>query len=383
MMRATIRPFALGLVVALAVCVMVVTSAGGLTPAGASGGFSAVETTGTGEPTTTPTPTATPTPTPTVVPAITVAAVGDLCFDSSVKRLISSSGPKAPFGKTRSVLAKADVTVGNLECPLSTHGSPVPGKTFTFEGPPSAIRGLKWAGFDLLAQGNNHARDYGSSALKATIMHLDRNKIAHAGAGANSSSAFKATYIKRDGAKIAFLSYSQIGPASFRAGKHRSGTAYTTRLATVTKAIKRANKKADYVIVSFHWGIERQHTPTATQVKFGRAAVRAGANVVLSHHPHVIQGVEFYRKGLIAYSLGNFVFSPGSAEGHDTMILSMKLGKKGVSNVVARPAHIDPYGRPVLAKGATRARILGKIKSTSRGRGTHVSVSNGMAKLRK
>ena len=330
-----------------------------------------------------PVATGTPPATRTVVPAITVAAVGDMSFDSSVRRLIAGSGAKAPFSSTHGVLAKANVTVGNLECALSRRGSPVPGKTYTFRGSPGAIGGLKWAGFDLLALGNNHARDYGSVALKDTIKLLDKNKIGNAGAGSSSASAFRPTYITRNGAKIAFLSYSQIGPASFKAGTGRSGTAYTQNLATVTRAIKAADKKADYVIVSFHWGIERRHTPTATQVKFGRAAIRSGANLVLSHHPHVIEGVEFYKKGLIAYSLGNFVFSPGSDEGHDTMILTMTLGPKGVSNVVARPAHIDPYGRPVLARGATRSRILGKIKKTSRGRGTHVTVKAGTARLRK
>jgi poly-gamma-glutamate capsule biosynthesis protein CapA/YwtB (metallophosphatase superfamily) len=327
--------------------------------------------------------TATPPATHTVVPAVTVAAVGDMCFDSSVGRLVAGSGARAPFSSTHGVLAKANLTVGNLECALSKRGSAVPGKTYTFRGSPAAIGGLKWAGFDLLALGNNHARDYGPVALKDTIKLLDTNKIKHAGAGASSASAFRATYVTRNGARIAFLSYSQIGPASFKAGTRRSGTAYTQNLSTVAKAIKAAHKKADYVIVSFHWGIERQHTPTATQVKFGRAAIRSGANLVLSHHPHVIQGVEFYKRGLIAYSLGNFVFSPGSDEGHDTMILTMTMGPKGISNVIARPAHIDPAGRPVLAGGATRARILGKIKSTSRGRGTHVTVKGGVARLRK
>lgn len=306
-----------------------------------------------------------------------------MCFDSSVKRLIARKGAKAPFGSTHTVLAKADLTIGNLECALSKRGRAVPGKTYTFEGPPSAVRGLKWAGFDVVALGNNHARDYGSVALKDTVANLDKGKIKHAGAGGNRKAAFRATYVDRNGARIAFLSYSQIGPASFRAGSHRSGTAYTQRLATVVRAVKAARKKSDYVVVSFHWGVERRSTPTAQQVRFGRAAVRAGANLVLSHHPHVIQGVEFYRKGLIAYSLGNFVFSPGSAEGHDTMILSLTLGPKGIRNVVARPAHIDSNGRPVLARGATRVRILGKIKQTSRGRGTRVSVKAGVARLRK
>jgi poly-gamma-glutamate capsule biosynthesis protein CapA/YwtB (metallophosphatase superfamily) len=365
-----------------------------------SGGWSAstpttplAETAGSGVPaaaaaslrsvTSTSVPTSTPVATRTAVPTITIAAVGDLCFASSVKRLVGASGPKAPFSATRKLLSQADVTVGNLECALSRKGHAVLGKKYTFEGPPAAITGLRWAGFDLLAQGNNHARDYGSAALKDTMSRLDKAKIAHAGAGRTSKSAFRPTYITRNGAKIAFLSYSQIGPANFKAGSHSAGTAYTQRLATVTKAIKAAHRHADYVIVSFHWGIERRYPPTATQVRFGHAAVRAGADLVLSHHPHVIEGVEFYRKGLIAYSLGNFVFSPGSTECHDTMILTLTLGPKGIHSVVAKPALIDPAGRPRYTSGSTRRRILGTIKRTSRALHTHVTISNGTAKLRK
>ena len=314
---------------------------------------------------------------------VTIAAVGDMCFASSVRRLILRSGSKSPFSATHSVLSKADVTLGNLECALSTRGHAVPGKTFTFEGPPSAVKGLTWAGFDFVAQANNHARDFGSAALKDTIANLDRAGIKHAGAGANSASAFKPAYVTRNGAKIAYLSYSQIGPSSFRAGTHSSGTAFTLSLSKVTKAVKAANRHADYVIVAFHWGIERRSSATAAQVRFGRAAIRAGANLVLSHHPHVIEGVEFYRGGLIAYSLGNFVFSPGSAAGHDTMILTLALGPKGVRSVVARPMHIDPYGRPRPATGSTRSRILRTIAKTSRGRHTKVTLKSGLAHLAK
>jgi poly-gamma-glutamate synthesis protein (capsule biosynthesis protein) len=314
---------------------------------------------------------------------VTVAAVGDMCFATSVRQLIGRSGAHAPFSATHALLSAADVTVGNLECALSTRGSAVPGKSYTFEGPPSAVKGLTWAGFDLVAQANNHARDYGSAALADTIKNLDKAGIAHAGAGSNSTSAFKPAYVTRNGTKIAYLSYSQIGPASFQASAHRSGTAYTLRLSTVTKAIKAAKKKADYVFVSIHWGTEYRTTPTSRQVEFGRAAVRAGATLVLSHHPHVIEGVEFYRKGLIAYSLGNFVFSPGHAAGHDTFVLTLTLGRKGITNVVARPMHIDPYGRPKPATGSARTRILHAIASTSRGRHTKVTLTGGVAKLRK
>lgn len=320
-----------------------------------------------------------PPPPPPAPASITVAAVGDMCFASSPGRLIASSGPRAPFGYVATKLRDTDVTVGNLECALSRRGTPVPGKTYTFRGSPRAVEGMKWAGFDFLALGNNHARDYGATALMDTIANLKGAKLAYAGAGANRTAAWKPAIITRDGAKIAFLSFSQIGPSNFAAGSSRPGTAYTMNLAQVRQAISAAHGQADYVIVSFHWGIERQYTPTSTQVQFGRSAVNAGADLVLSHHPHVIEGVEYYKGKLIAYSLGNFVFSPGSTIGHDTMILRVRIGPKGVLSANATPYMIDDAGRPRPVTGANRRRILGIIGRTSRGRGTGVWTENGVA----
>jgi poly-gamma-glutamate synthesis protein (capsule biosynthesis protein) len=313
---------------------------------------------------------------------ITVAAVGDLLFDSAPKRLIWAKGPKAPFSTTREYLHTADFTVGNLECPLSKRGRAVAGKTFTFQGDPRATQGLTWAGFDVVGMGNNHARDYGATALSDTFKYLDAAQIAHAGAGKNRTAAWKPAIVTRGGARIAYLSFSQIGPSNFAATSSRSGTAYTMSRSAVDAAIRKAHKQADYVIVSFHWGVERDYTPTARQVADGRSAIRAGADLVLSHHPHVIQGVEFYRKGLIAYSLGNFVFSPGSDAGRDSMILRLTLGPHGVRSVTARPVRITS-GRPNPSKGAEARRILGIIKRTSAGRGTHVHLSATTARLSK
>ena len=289
--------------------------------------------------------------TPTVPATITVTAVGDMTFSSSVGGLVSRKGPNAPFAAVRRYLTGADVTVGNLETPLSRRGRAVPGKAFTFRGSPRVTQGLTWAGFDLIGQGNNHARDFGPLALRDTINNLNRAGIAHAGAGVNRSSAFRPAIIERNGVRIAYLSYSQIGPSNFAATTSRSGTAYTTNLSGVKRQIAAAHARADYVIVSFHWGVERSYRPTSSQVRFGRSAIDAGADAVLSHHPHVIQGVEYYRGKLIAYSLGNFVFSPGSAAGHDTMILTMRLSPSGVSDVRARAMFIDGAGRPTLCKG--------------------------------
>jgi poly-gamma-glutamate synthesis protein (capsule biosynthesis protein) len=259
----------------------------------------------------------------------------------------------------------------------------VRGKAFTFRGSPSVTRGLVWAGFDLIGQGNNHARDFGQLALRDTITNLNRAGLAHAGAGVNRSSAFRPAIIERNGARIAYLSYSQIGPADFVATNRSPGTAYSTSINGVKSQIAAAKRQADYVIVSFHWGTERSYRPTVRQVRFGRAAIDAGADAVLSHHPHVIQGVEYYRGGLIAYSLGNFVFSPGSTAGHDTMILSMKLSPSGVSDVTARAMFIDGSGRPTVARGGAARRINNVIVKTSRGRGTNSTVRGGVVELRR
>jgi poly-gamma-glutamate synthesis protein (capsule biosynthesis protein) len=314
-------------------------------------------------------------------PTISVVAVGDLLFDGAPGRLVRSKGPNAPFSAVRSVLHDADLTVGNLECPLSTRGSPVPGKTYTFRGSPRSADGLKWAGFDVVSLANNHARDYGGAALLDTIRALRDQGIEPAGAGKDRAAAWKPAIVTRGGARIAFLGFSEITPTNFAATTHRSGTAYTGDINAVKRAIKAAHKKADYVVVSFHWGVERSYACSARQVRDGRAAIGAGADLVLSHHPHVIQGVEFYKKGLIAYSLGNFVFSPGSVQCRDTMVLRLQLGPKGVTAVSARPVWIGYDGMPRFQRGSTARRILGVVARTSRARGTHVKMSSDAARL--
>lgn len=336
----------------------------------------------------TPAPTPEPTPTPppqepsvSAPPTITVIAVGDLVFDSAPGRLVKAQGGKAPFTAVAKVLRSADVTVGNLECALSKRGRAVPDKAFTFRGDPRAAQGLVWAGFDLLTLANNHARDYGDTALRDTFDTLDDSGIAWAGAGADRAAAWRPAIIERGGARIAFLGFSEITPGNFAATDERAGTAYTQEIDAVLEAIEAAHADADYVIVSFHWGTELSYTPSARQVREGRAAVRAGADMVLSHHPHVLQGVEFYRQGLIAYSLGNFVFSPGSDKGRQSMILHASLTPEGVKDVSADPVYIGYNGRPTPQAGSRADAILDLIDRTSGDRGTQVRVDGTTAVL--
>jgi poly-gamma-glutamate capsule biosynthesis protein CapA/YwtB (metallophosphatase superfamily) len=314
---------------------------------------------------------------------VTVAAVGDLLFDSGPRRLIASKGGKAPLKYVAPYLRTADLTIGNLENPLSNRGPAVSGKPahLIFEGDPRAVQGLTASGFDIVALANNHMMDHGRPALADTLKTLDKAKIAHAGAGMNAASAWKPAIVESKGARIAYLSFTDVIPDHFTAGKTRPGVAIGTNMSKVRAAIRSAKKQADYVVVSFHQGVEQDYTMNARQIRDAHSAINAGADMVISHHPHVVQGFEFYKGKLIAYSLGNFIFPYKTIEGRKSVILSATLTPTGTKNVSVRPVYLGEYGRPKPVSGSMARNILNRVKKNSAKRKTKVVISGNIARL--
>jgi hypothetical protein len=320
---------------------------------------------------------------PSVSPTITVIGVGDLLFDLSPRTLIAKQGGRAPLAKVETLLADADVTIGNLEGPLSNRGTHVGGKTpdHIFEGDPRAVEGLTASGFDFLALANNHIMDHGGIALQDTIEVLNTAGIAYAGAGMNTADAWRPAVIERNGKKIAYLSFSQIVPGGFTPSDTRPGMAVARDMAKVASAIRAAKQQADYVIVSYHWGVEQNYAMNSAQIRDARRSVDAGADMVLSHHPHVMQGIEFYKGRLIAYSLGDFIFPYKTVEGRKSIILKASLGPGGVTDVTAVPVYMGDYGRPSPQTGSSAKGILGKLRDISAPRGTQVVIEGDMARI--
>lgn len=313
---------------------------------------------------------------------ITVAAVGDMIFDRKVGAMVAAQGGAAPLRHVASILAAADVAVGNLESPLSDTGTRNADKDVTFRGDPRGIEGLTAAGFDLLALANNHALDYGAEALLDTIGRLDAAGIAHAGAGVDRSAAWEPAVVEVEGATVAFLSFSHILPAGFVAGDTRPGIAAgRTDMEAVARAVRDAQEEHDYVLVSFHWGVEYVDDANADQVRDARTAIDAGADMVLSHHPHVIQGIEMYNGGLIAYSLGDFVFDHYSRKTGEAFILEAELGPNGVADVTATPVYLDGSGAPAVVTGDEAGVILQRLKTISGKHGTRVSIDGDIARV--
>ncbi len=245
-----------------------------------------------------------------------------------------------PFRKIGPTLSAADLTFANLECPVSDVGQNLHHR-FSFRADPRVLEGLKYAGFDVVSVANNHMYDWDRPALLDTLKRLREAGILPIGAGANDLEAHYPKFVGVGGVKLAFLAYVGIEPHEAAAGQDRPGVAWLDPERTLTD-IRFARNLADVVVVSLHWGVEYATRPQPEQVRLAHQMIDAGADLVVGHHPHVVQPVEEYRERWIAYSLGNFIFdqkSPGLT--HHGLMLKVALRGKQIAEVSAVPITID------------------------------------------
>lgn len=292
-------------------------------------------------------------PTHTRVPRATLALAGDVMLDRGAGWRIANGGAAEIFAGVREQLAAADIAAVNLECALSDLGSPQD-KGYTFRAHPDAIAALTSAGIDVVTLANNHALDFGPDALLDTAARCRAAGIATVGAGGDQTAAHTPVVFERGGLRLAFLGYvdapaeRSFSRATWSAGPARPGVAWLD-LDEMRAEVAAAKASADHVIVMFHFGFEFQTEPSAAQVEQAQAAIDAGATVVAGHHPHVLQRVEEYGGGLIAYSLGNFVFDGFDPPANDSAILHVELGAAGVQSYDLAPVKVVD-GLPRLAR---------------------------------
>ena len=230
--------------------------------------------------------------------------------------------------------------MANLECAVSHRGAPQP-KLFVFRGTARALLAAREAGgLDAVTLANNHSGDYGRNALLDTLRNARRAGLRTFGAGRTAARARRPRIVTRLGLRIGLIGMSDINPPGFVAGGRSPGTAAASE-AGVRRAVHRARRAgAQVVVVYFHWGVEGQFTSTARQRQLARAALRAGAQVVLGAHPHVLEPVVRHGHSVVAYSLGNFVFAPVRPGSGRTGILHVYLSRSGVTGVRLRRGHI-------------------------------------------
>lgn len=274
---------------------------------------------------------------------VTVIATGDTMLGSWIEEIIKEKGHSYPFVHIKEYLDSADLHITNLEAPFGKLGEPYD-KQFTFRVDPDLVHVLRAGSVDIVSLANNHMMDYGPEPVQETRDLLDLHEILYAGAGSNLTEARQATIAEVNGKRIGFLSYSLTFPEEFWASDTSAGTCFPYA-SFVYKDVARLKNKTDFVIVACHWGQELRTTPKDYQVELAHNLIDNGADVILGHHPHVVQGIEFYKGKLIAYSLGNFVFASYSERARDSMMLQISLSNEAIMK--ARIVPINVYNREV------------------------------------
>jgi poly-gamma-glutamate synthesis protein (capsule biosynthesis protein) len=281
-------------------------------------------------------------------------AVGDIMLGRTVGTQLQAKGPEIVFAGVQAALDSADILLGNLECALTASSERQP-KSYTFAAAPEAAKALALAGFDVLSLANNHAMDYGSQGLFDTRDILEQYGIAAAGAGANIAEAHTPVFLERNGLRLAFLAYADVpdenagfDARTWIATASQPGIAWADP-AQMKTDVAAARLQADVVVVLLHSGIENSTVITSKQQAEAYAAIDAGAALVIGSHSHILQSIEEYHSGLIAFSLGNFVFDDYKGISNATIILQVVLTKQGFQSYKYVPVLIE-NGLPLVIK---------------------------------
>jgi poly-gamma-glutamate capsule biosynthesis protein CapA/YwtB (metallophosphatase superfamily) len=307
-------------------------------------------------------------------PSIEVVSVGDILLDRGVARRVERHGKGVVFARVRDSLAGADLAFGNLECPL-TLGCDRSPRRIAFRANPRYVEELTFAGFDIVSLANNHSLDCGRTGLLETMRNLKRSGLRWCGAGRTRTEAEAPVVLNVKGIRIAFVGFTAIAPPGVESLKTDGPTVALASRAAIERAVAAARGEADVVVVSLHWGLEYASRPGSEQVELARAAVEAGASLVIGHHTHTLEGMELIarhtgqgtRYALIAYSLGNFAFDSPRAMGKrvtESAILRSQLSREGLVSAEVVPVVLENH-LPRPAGREEEQSILARLSTLS------------------
>lgn len=276
--------------------------------------------------------------------SIRLTFVGDVMLADGPGKVIARG--EDPLKAVASFLENTDFAIGNLECPVSTVGTPMAGKPVTFQAHPRVLESLKKR-FYGLALSNNHSGDYGLKSFEQTMNNIKSAGLKYFGGGKNLSEAHLPLWIDYKNIRIAVLGYDEFKPRSFEAGPNWPGVAWSEDSQVAADIAAARKSGADLVIPFMHWGWESEKNPSPRQRQLAEFMIDQGADMVIGGHPHVTQGVAEYKGKPIVWSLGNFVFD-GFDEGPGRWgwILQIVANKKHIESYKIIPVHMNAEGIP-------------------------------------
>ncbi|MCS7299765.1 MAG: CapA family protein [Spirochaetia bacterium] len=271
---------------------------------------------------------------------VRILFAGDLMLDRGVKRSVYKNfGGRYEmlFVELTNYFYSFDTLVVNLEGPISARGNQIP-KKYSFRFETNVVEALKFANIRVVNLANNHIYDWGYEAFLDTLSILSSNNIGFFGLSDLSNTSVLYIFVKTNEysiVKVGFLGFSEFFPG-LEASKKRPVSIAIAKDKYIRKVVPSAKSNVDFLVVSFHWGEEYKKTNNRFQEVLGKLCIDLGADIVIGHHPHVIQNYEVYRDKYIFYSLGNFVFDQRFSE--ETMkvgLVELEIIKSG-TNILAK-----------------------------------------------
>lgn len=334
----------------------------------------------------------------------TIACVGDIILARSVASdYIVPQGAGSVYDGVRDLLTAPAITIANLESPLTYYNERHPTKSIVFKGLPPYADGLPGSGIDMVTLANNHILDYLESGMLETMATMDALNIPWVGAGMNDILARRPTFLNSEGMVIAVAGYSNRdghynnAQPFLDAGRDRAGFAYWNR-AAIEATVPQMVEQSDLTMLQVHCGSEYSRVPMdgdkrnlnyvgelepddpyvifsmipdSGEVALRHYAVEQGADLVICHHPHIIQGLEVYQGKLIAHSLGNFIFDLTYNETLPSMVVNIDVSpSEGVIGADVVPIWIENH-LPVVAQGGLGNSVLDYLSHYSRLLNTH------------
>jgi poly-gamma-glutamate synthesis protein (capsule biosynthesis protein) len=258
------------------------------------------------------------------------------------------------FEYVKKLLSGSNIIFGNLESVLSDRGKKECYDSLMLRGSPDFVEQLKNAGFNLLNIANNHIQQHGDEPFLDTIELLNKNGI-----GAVGSKDLQPKIFVFGDIRVTFCGYS------LRPEQYADKTIYAKEDEDkILSDVIKIKGNVDYLIISLHWGDEYISFPSAEQIAFAHKLIDNGAGVIIGHHPHVLQGVEKYKGGIIAYSLGNFVSDMCQKKTKTTFILKLTLGRDAI-NYELIPCRINNNYQPVPLQGRGKNETLDVVEKLS------------------
>lgn len=271
-----------------------------------------------------------PPPTPTIISTTTLLTTGDVMLGRSVYTTsMKNNDINYPFRQIQSLLSSADITLINLENPL-INPCPNTDTGMKFCAPTDVVSTLQWAGVDVANVANNHTQNYGQDGYLSTVETLTKT-------GIEISDSQKLSIIKKNNIKFGFIGFDLV--------------TYPKQDQKIITLIQESKNKTDVLVVSFHWGWEYSLTPNSEQQRIAHLAVDSGADLIIGHHPHVVQSIEVYKDIPVIYSHGNLIFDqPWSEETKKGVITKFIFAEKKLKSYETMPVYMENLGQPKISQ---------------------------------